>query len=57
MRSDIMGDYRELVWELGHNTKVLIELHRENPDEFDILKVIQLLEKEYDRLGLEPAED
>ena len=52
-----MADYRELVWELGHNAKVLIELHRENPDEFGILKVIQLLEKEYDRLGLEPAED
>jgi hypothetical protein len=49
----LMNERRLKYLEIGIMTKVLLDLHLENPTLFKAEKVINELVKEYEKLGLE----
>ena len=42
---------------LGHNTKVLIDLHLQDPKSYHAALILDLLVKEYEKLGFNPVEE
>ena len=49
-------DLNEKYQELGQWAKTLLDLHNEDPKEYDPEKIVQALNKRYEKLGLKQVE-
>lgn len=55
-RVNLMRSDHEKTYDLGVSAKALIELHLENPKQFNVDVVFRLLLERYEQLNLDPIE-
>lgn len=48
-----VAEYHKRLIELGRQTQVLLQLHLEDPQEFDATRITEMLFDKFEELGLE----